>query len=300
MKNMPPHLRAVFYALAGYAGWTGSDSMLKLAGATGAPRHEILFLSGLSGALVVTTFALLQGKPEILRPKKLGGLFLLGLLYMLTLVALIIAVRHLPLANFYAVIFLAPLLIAAGAAFFMHEPLSLKQGLAILVGFAGVIIAINPVNLFKGGGDLVSYGAAFAELLLFVLQMLVMRKISHHETRECMALSTRIVSACSMLVACLFLPYAPLPSIALLGALASGLFGGLGWIMIAHSHKLAPAATVAPFQYVQLIVGALAGYALWGDVPSPSVILGALIIVASGLYIANHARKNAAAVPAEI
>jgi drug/metabolite transporter (DMT)-like permease len=62
-------------------------------------------------------------------------------------------------------------------------------------------------------------------------------------------------------------------------------------MFMAQAYKLAPAATVAPFHYSQIITGGLIGYFIWHDVPSLHLLIGAIIIIASGLYIATHARR---------
>jgi drug/metabolite transporter (DMT)-like permease len=299
LKSHHAHLRAIVFAITGYAFWTLSDSFLKLAAGTGAARHEIMFFGGLSGMITISAVALLQGKVENLRPKKFGGLFVLGILYMLNVLAIIVCLRHLPLADFYVIIFMAPMMIALLAALFMKEYLSWTQGLAILAGFGGVIIAVDPVHLLGTGGDIFSYGVAFASLLLFTAQMLILRFVGRIETRECMALATRTVSVLGTLAVCLFWHFELMPAEGLLYSLSSGFLGSLGWLCMAHSYKLAPAATVAPFQYVQLIVGAVVGYLVWRDIPTPHVILGAAVIVASGLYIANHTRKAVLRAPME-
>ena len=60
---------------------------------------------------------------------------------------------------------------------------------------------------------------------------------------------------------------------------------------MAHAYKLAPAATVAPFMYSEIISGGLVGYFIWHDVPTPRLLTGAAIVIASGIYIVTHAHR---------
>ena len=69
----------------------------------------------------------------------------------------------------------------------------------------------------------------------------------------------------------------------LIGAL--GIFGGLGHVMVVQAHRYASAAVLGPFLYQQIIYMSLAGWLVFGHVPDAAVIVGAVIVVASGLYL---------------
>jgi drug/metabolite transporter (DMT)-like permease len=76
------------------------------------------------------------------------------------------------------------------------------------------------------------------------------------------------------------------------GLAALGVLGGLGHYLVAHAFAAGPASVISPFHYVQLIWAAGAGYVVFGDVPSGFTWLGALVIIASGLFIAvKEARR---------
>ena len=78
-------------------------------------------------------------------------------------------------------------------------------------------------------------------------------------------------------------------------AILAGIFAGTGLVLTNASLRVAPVAVVSPFHYTQIIGGAAAGYVIWHRVPCLSVIIGAIMIVASGLYIL-HAKKEKAKV----
>jgi drug/metabolite transporter (DMT)-like permease len=71
----------------------------------------------------------------------------------------------------------------------------------------------------------------------------------------------------------------------------TGFTGGIAWLLMTAAYKHAPAATISPFHYSQIITGALLGYLIWHDVPTLHLMLGGTVIIGSGLYIAAHARK---------
>jgi drug/metabolite transporter (DMT)-like permease len=81
-----------------------------------------------------------------------------------------------------------------------------------------------------------------------------------------------------------------------------GLLGGVGQLLLTQALKVAPVAAVAPFDYTQLIWATGFGFLIWGDLPRPATIAGALVVAASGVYILyretrqlRQARRDAAA-----
>ncbi len=75
------------------------------------------------------------------------------------------------------------------------------------------------------------------------------------------------------------------------------LFGGvcaaIGWLFVAVASQQAPASIIAPYRYSQIITGAVAGYLIWHDKPTVHLVIGAIIIILSGLYIAQHTQRDA-------
>lgn len=295
MNNPAHHLRAIFYALGGFSLWVISDTCLKLAGEMAVPNYEIMAVSSVGGMAVIFTFASLRGGTGNLRPRKWSGLLVLGLLHLCNFTFWLTALPHLPLANAYTVAFLSPIVVVILAALFLHEHFGWKHGLAIVAGFGGVAIAVNPEQLIQHGSDKwVSYGFVFASMLTMSLQMLTLRILGPRESRECAAFYPRVIILAGSVAAGLVMGLRPMPVDGILYSLASGGCGSFGWLLMAHAYKMAPAATVAPFQYSEIVTGALIGYLIWHDVPSMQLLTGATIIIASGIYIITHSRKSAA------
>jgi drug/metabolite transporter (DMT)-like permease len=205
----------------------------------------------------------------------------------------IMAISRLPLTTSYAISFLSPIVVAILAALFLRERFGWKHGLAIIAGFAGVTIAVNPRMLMHNSNEWASYGFVFASMLTISVQMLTLRILGQRESRECAAFYPRVVIFLGTLAACFMFGFRPMPADVALYAFVSGGFGSLGWLFMAHAYKLAPAATVAPFHYSEIVTGTLFGYIVWHDVPSAHVAIGATIIIASGVYIITHTRKSA-------
>ena len=287
------HLRAIIYALAGFTLWVIGDMFMKLAAELHVPSHEVMTLGGVGGLISIFLVTAVRGKISVLRPRKYLALMALGLMFLMNYFLWMKALSTLPLANFYAILFLAPTMVAVLAARIFREKLGGRTVLAILAGFLGVIIAVNPATLFNNRGDWISYAAVFLGMLVVVTQQLTLRFMAQHESRESTAFYPRFGAILGGAVIMCFYGYTPLSPAALFYSLMTGCVGGIGWVCMATAYKLAPAAAITPFHYSQILTSAAIGYLIWHDVPSTHLVLGALVIALSGLYIARHTHKAA-------
>ena len=294
MSSLHPHLRAIFYALLGFAGWVTADSCMKLAAELGVAKYELMAVAGPIGMAAIFIVTLLRGDLVKLKPHRPMGLALLALLFLFNYVCFITALPHMPLADFYTIIFMAPIIIAILAVVFLHEKINWQKALAIGAGFAGVIIAINPAGLFSGEKDWISRGMTVLGMLSMSVQMLMLRILGTHESRESMAFYPRLGAFVGGCIGIAIYGLEPMAAKAVFYSIMTGIFGSIGWLFVAQAYRLAPAATVAPFQYSELLFGAIFGYFIWHDVPNGHVLLGAAIIVAAGIYIVRHAHRAAA------
>jgi drug/metabolite transporter (DMT)-like permease len=293
MHTSPSHFRAILYAVAGFTCWVLSDTMLKLIGESAVPKYELMAVSSIGGMIIIAGFTSLRGGIGKLRPKGWKGLLILGLLHLANFSFWIVALPRLPLANLYTVAFLSPIVVSILAAVFLREHFTWKHGLAIVAGFIGVIIAVNPAQLIQHSIKMVAYSFVFASMLLLSTMMLVLRILGRSESRESMAFYPRVVILIGSVLAGFFGGFLHMKTGVVIYTLLSGAAGSFGWLLMAHAYKLAPAATVAPFHYSEIVTGALAGYLIWHDIPGWHVVTGAAIIIISGIYIITHTHKAA-------
>ena len=294
MSASNSHLRAILYALFGFAGWVTADSSMKLAAELGAAKYEIMAIAGPIGMAAIFIVTLLRGDLAKLRPHRPSGLALLALLFLLNYVCFITALPHMSLADFYTIIFMAPIIIAILAAVFLHEKINWQKGLAISAGFVGVIIAVNPAALLGGDKDWVSHGIAILGMLSMSVQMLLLRILGTHDSRESMSFYPRLGAFVGGCIGIVIYGLEPMTAKTVFYSAMTGIFGSIGWLFVAQAYRLAPAATVAPFQYSEILFGAVFGYFIWHNIPDAHLLLGAAIIVASGIYIVRHAHRAAA------
>ena len=191
------------------------------------------------------------------------------------------ALQYLQLAETGAVQFSVPILIALISALWLHEKLDLKKWLAICMGFAGVLVIIRPGSNGFHPAILLSIMNA----LLYAAFNLMTRRLAGSDH----PISTQLASA--MVPTVVLAPFAfwywqtPDSWQVWCVLVLAGLTGGLGHTASALAHRYATAAVLGPFLYQQIIYMSFGGWLIFGQIPDAAVVLGASIVVLSGLYL---------------
>lgn len=199
----------------------------------------------------------------------------------------------LPIAQAYAVFFTMPLMIALLGAWTLNEPIRPASLIAILVGFAGVLVALNP---FAAGAPpleiahLLAVGAAIAGALNFV----IMRKTAPIE-RAAVLIIYPTLSQLAVVALALPFVYQPMPIAHHMLTWVMAVFGIGGTYVIVAAYAAAPAAVVAPMQYTQIIWASIGSYLIFGEVVTPVMALGIAVIIASGVYLLVTTKDDHAA-----
>ena len=191
------------------------------------------------------------------------------------------ALQYLQLAETGAVQFSVPILIALISALWLHEKLDAKKWMAICLGFIGVLVIIRPGSHAFHPAILLS----ILNALLYAAFNLMTRQLASSDH----PISTQLASATvpSLVLA----PFAiwswqtPDSWQVWCVLVLAGLTGGLGHTASALAHRYATAAVLGPFLYQQIIYMTLGGWLVFGQIPDLSVVLGAAIVVLSGLYL---------------
>lgn len=293
----PNYSRAALLSLVVFAWWPLGDAFLKMVGESHVPMGEVFLICGLSSMAAIFVTASLCGKRANLRPRNWRGLVALGSCQIVSFSFWLLALPLLPLGNAYIFSFLTPMFVACLAVLFLKEPLGWKRALSIGAGFCGVVIAIQPSSLFQPGGHLLAYLFLFGNMLGSATQMFLLRLVSTKESCESTVFYSRAILASCGLFLCFINGFVPIEPWAVLAICGSGVIGGLGWSLLAQAYKFAPASFVAPFQYTQLVWGALVGYLLWKDLPSMSLVLGSAVIILSNLYNVRDERRISRTMP---
>jgi drug/metabolite transporter (DMT)-like permease len=225
-----------------------------------------------------------------------------GSLGLLSFTTYYMAIAALPLATVAAVAFAAPLFVTALSALVLGEPVDGRRWRAVVVGFLGVLVVLQP------GAAAFEPAALLAVLsaLCYAISQTITRTLGRTDSGATIVLTSTlvavVVAAASGLVAGAGGGEAGLhPSLAFLvrgwvlppwdalgRMVLCGLISGVGIYCLTQAYRVAPAGTVAPFEYVMIGWAVLWGYVFWGDVPGPATLIGVATTVAAGVYVLHH------------
>ena len=191
------------------------------------------------------------------------------------------ALQYLQLAETGAIQFSVPILIALLSAWWLHERLDARRWVAVVAGFAGVLLVMRPGSQAFHPAILLCMGNA----VLFAAFNLLTRRMAATESPEAMQLLSAAGAALVLAAPALWQWQTP-PDALSFGLIAlCGLMGGLGHLAVATAHRYASASVLGPFLYQQILYLTLWGWLVFNQVPDAFVVAGALVVVLSGLYL---------------
>jgi len=197
------------------------------------------------------------------------------------------ALQTLQLSETSAVMFAMPILAALLSVWWLGERLDAGRWIAVFAGFAGVLIIVQPGSAAFQPAILLSVGNTIA----YALFSLLTRRLAATDPPEITNLLTAL-GAVVLVGPFAFAHWQAPPSALHWGLIGlTGLAGGVGHLLIAIGHRFAPASTLAPFLYPYILYMSLAGWLVFGDVPRGTVLAGAAVVIASGLYLIWRERE---------
>lgn len=198
-----------------------------------------------------------------------------------------LAVSMTPLDLFTAVSFAAPLVVTALSGPMLGEHPGIRRWAAVVVGFAGILIIAKPWDASFGPGVLL----ALAVAVVFAIYQILTRKLAVDGQPRVMLMQIALVG---FILTTLLLPFdwTP-PSLAGWSLMAlMGVVHALSHFCFLAAFRLAPASTLAPFIYVQIVGAVLLGYLMFGDVPGWTTVAGTAVVIACGVYIVHRERMR--------
>lgn len=201
----------------------------------------------------------------------------------------IAALARMPLAETTAVAFTAPLLVAILAGPWLGERLTTGRWLAVLCGFAGMLLIARPGSAVSADGIALALLAAAC----YAVYQILTRQLAPGENTLTMLFYTALVGTLTMSA---FLPWfwqAPetIPAADRLAIFALGVLGGCGHFLLIRAFRHAPASLLSPFIYLQLVWAIALGAIVFGNWPDFPSLLGMAIIVGSGIFLAVSLRR---------
>lgn len=255
-------------------------AMVKLGYEAGVTTPELAFYRFAFGLPPLLIWIAWSGNLGAWRTERPRAHLLRAVLGLTTMLLAFSALSYLPLAEAATISFAAPLFSVMLSALILKEAVGRHRWSAVAIGFAGVVIVMQP-----GASNLppVGLGIAVLAALGVACVTITIRQIGRTENTQTIVLW---FSAVSMLLLGALMPFYARVHTGEVWAIlvALGLFGGAGQLLLTASLRYAPVPVVVPFDYTQLIWAVLLGWLLWETHPPSTTWVGATVIVASGLY----------------
>lgn len=291
MRLAKNDLRGIGWAILAVFLFSSMGALVKWTSA-GYAVTQLAFFRALFAMIPTLPLFLAQGTTAIARPGWIGGMVLRGVVGVAGMTMVFYGVANLPLADSVAISFTVPLWVTALAAPFLGERVGLRGWLAVLAGFLGVMIIAPPtgqVALLPAIACLIGNG-------LIGYALILVRQLSAYDRTPTIVFYYTITlilgTACLAPLDWRDPPPSDWPLLVGLGVL-----GGGAHLAVTQAYRLVPAPTIVSFDYTAIFWGVLFGYWIWGEVPSANLVLGAAVVIASGLYIVRRRAGGAGASP---
>jgi drug/metabolite transporter (DMT)-like permease len=200
----------------------------------------------------------------------------------------VLAIGKVPLATASAIGFTSPLIVTALSVPLLREHVGWRRWSAVAVGFCGALLIIRPGTGFHDPTVLLLLASACA----YALYQIATRWVVAFDAPATAIIFAALLGSLgtSLLLPFIFVMPHGLGDWAMLASL--GCFGGLGHFLVIKAFQAAPASVIAPLGYVELIGTATLGYLIFANFPDSLTWVGALTIIAAGLYIAMRERRR--------
>lgn len=193
----------------------------------------------------------------------------------------VMALRYLQLDQTISIMFSLPLLVALLAGPLLGEWIGARRWAAIAVGFLGVVVVMRP-----GLGGI--HPAAILTVVgtcLYAVYAITTRILARTDPTDTTLFYSNVVGSVGTSLLLPFYWTTPTDGVVMLVMVLIGAFGAVGHFLMIAAHRLAPAPILAPFVYTQLVWMVGLGYMVFGNVPNEWTLIGACIVIASGLYL---------------
>lgn len=280
-------LHGIYLKLGSLVLFCTMDAMVKALGSTYDAFQLMLFRSVIAMA-PVAVLIWRSGGARSVRPNRPWLQALRILVAFGSTLGFFYVFPRMPLVDAYAISYAAPLFMVALSVPMLGEPVGWRRWTAVLVGFLGVLLMLDPWGIGFHAMSLIVLGATFCYSLSTVMLRLLSRHDSDIVALFWLSLAT---SGASLLGA---IPAWVWPTgIDWVWLVTMGLLGGIAQIMNTRAWRLAPTAVLAPFDYTSIVLAVLIGYLWFKEEPTWTVWLGLPLVMGSGLYILHRERVRA-------
>nr|WP_309502108.1 DMT family transporter [uncultured Roseovarius sp.] len=262
------------------AAFTFSDALMKLL-ASDVPLFQLLFLRGILTTFAVTLIAWRMGAFGQRVPRRDWGVMAIRTTAeVMATYCFLTALFHMPLANVTAILQAMPLSIALVAALVFKEPLGWRRLTAIVVGFCGVMLIVRPGP--EGFNFYALYG--LGAVACVTVRDLSTRRLSREVPSMLVTFVTSLSVMCVFGIASVGQEWMPLAGREAGLIMAAAVFVIAGYVFSIMTMRVGEISFIAPFRYTSLLWALVLGWLVFGEWPVPMTLLGAAIVVGSGLF----------------
>jgi drug/metabolite transporter (DMT)-like permease len=294
---MPPtsnklsgNLRSIQAMLVAVVLFSVMDTAMKLL-AQAFPPMQVAALRSLSSLPLVCAYVAWRGGFASILRVRWPLHWLRAVIGVVMLALFAYGLKTLSLAEAYTIFFIGPILITALSVFVLKEKVNAARWVAIAVGMAGVLVVLRP----SGDGFLTLGGlAVLVSAVCYAVSAVTGRILARSERSEHMVFWLMLMMAlgATVLAAPAWVPV-PASQLPLIGVLAVS--GFLAQLALTEAFSHGEASVVAPFEYTALAWGVGIDWLLWKTLPDQYTLIGAAIIIGSGLYLIRHETSHAEA-----
>ena len=288
-----PTYKGIILAFTGFTAFAFGDVISKWLTADYSV-FQVVFINHSFAALYLLTLLHFQaGLGTLKRVSKINLHLFRGVLNACVALSVIFSFSHLPIADVYTFLFTVPFFSALLGLAFYKQAIGTHRALAIVVGFIGVVVGLQPGSTGFTPWLLLPILAGFLIALKFTI------------SRSLEGENTLLLGLWPLLVSAPVAGLLNLGSFEIITApdmalhMLSGLTTAIGLVCVSQAFRIAPPAAVSPILYTEMIWALLFGYLIFGDVPGMMMMVGAGIIILSGLYLVETERRNELKVKSE-
>lgn len=277
---MNDNLRGALLMMLCMVAFTANDALLKVV-LDRIPLFQTLFLRAIVTSLALLVIGFAMGALRM--PSKRGDRLLVLLRTLAEVVAawlFLTALTNMPLANASAILQVLPLTVTLVSALVFREPLGWRRLSAIAIGFGGVMLIVRPGT--EGFNVYSLY--ALAAVAAVTVRDLSARRLSRDVPSITAALAMSVGVMVTSGIGASFGGWVALDTQTAVYLLAASVFVIVGYLSSVMSMRIGDIGVVAPFRYASLIAALILGFVVFGDWPSPLTLIGAAIVVGTGLF----------------
>ncbi len=283
---MSPMLRSLGLMALGILLLTANDATSKYL-VQSHPIGQVVGLRQASTLLVLIPYMIFFSRWSLLRVVDLRGQLMRGTLFIIGSMLIVWSLGELPLATAITMLYISPIFMVILSVPLLGERISRHRWVAVIGGFAGVLIIMRP----GGAGFQWALMLPLLAAMVNALRDVLTRKLARTETSISILFWSNIILMTGGFMT-LPMGWAPVSAHDAFWFVAAGIFNGTAHFCIIDALRTGEASALAPIRYTALLWAALLGFVVWGDVPELWLLAGAAVIVGSSLYMIRAERRG--------